>query len=174
MSQAIADSLRDRAAVIAVQDAFRLAPWADMLYGCDSAWWLHHRETALKFAGLKVSCDDVPLPAVLKLKQSGTQGFDPDPACIRTGRNSGYQALHIAARAGASRVLLCGYDMQGSHFFGRHPAGLRNTEPGVFNLFCKAFDTLKPALRALGCEVLNCTPGSRLTTFPFADLQASL
>src|ERR1051325_7861339 len=34
---------RGRGEVIAVSDAHRFAPWADILYSCDAAWWRHHR-----------------------------------------------------------------------------------------------------------------------------------
>ena len=34
--------LRGRARVIAINDAWRVAPWADVLYGCDGRWWRKH------------------------------------------------------------------------------------------------------------------------------------
>lgn len=173
MSQAVADTVRGRCGVIAVQDAFKLAPWADLLYGCDPEWWSHHQ--AHTFAGLKVTCvDRVPHPEVMCLRNTGTRGFDPDPGCIRTGSNSGYQALHVAAHTGARRILLCGYDMHGSHFFGPHPKPLRNTTESLFAVFIRNFDAIAAALKARGIEVFNCTPGSRLRRFPFADLGSML
>ncbi len=109
---------------IVINDTHRLAPWADALYSCDAKWWQHHAAEALKFPGLKITQDlCVEFPQVLRLTNSGRDGFDPDPSCIRTGNNSGYQALHIAVQAGAARVLLCGYDMRAIdsklHWFGR-------------------------------------------------------
>jgi hypothetical protein len=41
--------------------------------------------------------------------------------------NSGVLALECAKRFGATRILLLGYDMRGSHFFGPYANGLRNT-----------------------------------------------
>lgn len=52
MSQAVADSARGFGTVIAVSDAYRLAPWADCLVSADTAWWKHHNPD---FAGPKFS-----------------------------------------------------------------------------------------------------------------------
>jgi hypothetical protein len=32
-------ALRDRMPVIAIKENIELAPWADVVYGCDAAWW---------------------------------------------------------------------------------------------------------------------------------------
>ena len=165
--------------VIAINDAHVAAPFADLLYACDQSWWHHaaKRQQALAFAGLKVTLQDgVTYPEVLQVAESGTEGFDPDPARLRTGRHSGYQALHLAGHLiGLSgRVLLLGYDMQRaaggkSHFFGDHPAELQKASP--FDLFIAAYETIRLPLRARHIEVINCTPGSAVTTFPAARLE---
>ncbi len=138
---------------IAVNDAFLLAPWADVLYAADAQWWGVHAQTALKFAGLKMTADpSVHYRAVLKLKQTGKTGYDPTPGCVRTGGNGGYQALHVAIQAGARRILLLGFDMGGTHFFGRHRDGLRNTPDQTFANWIPRFS----ALAKVGAEVINC------------------
>jgi hypothetical protein len=146
-----------------------------MLYARDASWWIHHSQEALKFPGLKVSSDaGVPYPAVLGLRESGKTGFDDDPGALRHGNNSGYQALHIAAQAGAARVLLVGFDMHGTHFFGPHPSPLRNTKPETFAEMIRNFATIAPELDARGVSVINCTPGSALDVFPKMSLEAAL
>jgi hypothetical protein len=148
---------------VAVNDAYRLAPWADVLYAADGEWWRHHPD-ALKFEGLKVSC--MSSSPVHQLQQGGVEGFDERLTHIRTGGNSGYQAIHLAIQAKASRVLLYGFDMHGEHFFGRHPAPLRNTEPEHYVRWLPRF----AALNGRGAEIINCTPGSALTCFTFAGV----
>lgn len=176
MSQAVADAVRAaRLPAIAVNDTFRLAPWADMLYAADSSWWSFHGAEALKFAGLKVTVQEsVPHPAVLGLRHSGAEGFDDDPECLRTGGNSGYQAIHIAAHAGAKRILLCGFDMGGGHWHGDHPKPLRNTPPPTYARWIERFKTLAPELAQRGIAVVNCTPKSALRCFPMANLKDEL
>jgi hypothetical protein len=157
-----------RLASIAVNSSFQLAPWADMLYGADAGWWRHHSQTALKLAGIKVTAQDsCEFRAVHLLKNTGSAGFDPNPANIRTGGNSGYQAIHVAIHAGASRILLLGFDMRGGHWHGDHPEPLTNPGPAEFARWIDRFD----ALNGRGPEIINCTPGSALRCFPFAPLE---
>jgi len=40
--------------VIAVNDAYRLAPWADILYACEARWWFWHKGV-LGFKGVKAA-----------------------------------------------------------------------------------------------------------------------
>jgi hypothetical protein len=151
------------------------APWADVLYGADAAWWVFHAQHALKFAGLKVTASStVPFRDVLHLKPTGGEGFDPDPACLRTGCNSSYQAAHLAAHAGATRILLCGVDMHargGSHHHGDHPSPLRNTTDSSFERMRRHFATLVAPLQERGVEIFNCSPGSDLDCFPHRDIR---
>lgn len=178
MNQEVADACRI-VRTIAVNTTFKLAPWADMLYASDAPWWMHYREEVAAFAGLKVGSQapHIPVADLLLLKNTGMDGFDPDPSCVRSGRNSGYSAMHVATHAGAKRILLCGFDMRAGHWHDPHPTGqfmLRNAGDGVFEGWIKRFATLKPELDKRGVEVLNCTPNSALRIFPMADLKETL
>lgn len=156
---------------IVVNSTYKLAEWADMLYAADAEWWLANPEVK-NFGGLKVSVSKVK--GVNHIRNSGIVGFDPDRSAVRTGGNSGYQALHIAVHAGAKRVVLCGFDMQGVHWHGRHPDGLRNTAPETYTKWIKRFELLAPILEKRGVEVLNCSTWSALTCFKFSTLEAAL
>ena len=173
MSQSVADTVRGRCAVIAINDTYKLAPWADMLYACDRDWWKVNPH-AMAFSGLKVSMQ--PVDGVLQVQNGGRIGFDSRPTHIKNGSNSGYQALHLAAHMGASRVLLCGYDMRmvggKTHWFGEHEGILRKASPYID--WRGNFAVLAPELAARGVQVVNCTPGSGLECFQLADLDASL
>lgn len=85
--------------------------------------------------------------------------------------NSGVLGLECAVRAGATRILLLGTDMCGSHFFGPY-ASLRNTKPHQRMQHLKQYAAWARLNRKV--EVLNCTPGSALDCFPKADLDACL
>lgn len=160
MSQAVADSVRGRCKVVAVSDAYRLAPWADVLVSTDGAWWRQHPQ-ALEFAGEKYSMapDWKPVPGVKRPESN-----------FGTGVNSGLLACDVAVRHGAKRLLLLGFDMGGSHFFGVHPSPLKNTPPDRFERFKRQFEMYRPR----GVQILNCTPGSALKAYKFADLHESL
>jgi hypothetical protein len=167
-----------RAPVVAVNDAYRLAPWADVLYACDSKWWNHHHGVpgcaGLKFA-LQHQADR--WPGVTVLARGPSVGLDLDPSSLATGMNSGYQAINLAVHLGARRIVLLGYDMQRlpgqpSHFFGEHPRDLRRDSP--YPRFAEVFLTLVEPLRALGVSVVNCSRETALTSFPRMPLSEAL
>ncbi len=172
---------RGRARVIAINDAYRLAPWADLLYFCDHRWWNWHRGAAAyeSFAGLRVTLDArvaVEAPDVKYVHNAGREGLSVEPGHLMTGRNGGYQAINLAVQLGAKRILLLGYDMRAvdgrTHWFGDHPT---ETRPSVYEgAMLPMFETLVAPLATSGVEVVNCTPGSALATFPTSDLTDAL
>lgn len=165
--------VRDKAHVIAINDAFRLAPWADVLYACDAKWWFWHWEKgAREFAGLKYALDPSAkrFPGVQVLRKGAETGLTRDPAALCLGRNSGYQAINLAVHLGATRVILLGYDMHGGHWFGHHP----DQSGPPFNVCLQRFATLPTPLTDAGVEVINCTPKTALTVFPCQPLREVL
>ena len=182
LTQADVDRLRGRARVIAINDAWRLATWADVLYGCDWRWWLKHRGVP-GFAGLKVSLSNshghlVDYPEIRLLENTGVDGLEVRASGLRTGRNGGYQAINLAVHLGARRILLLGYDMRAAtdgrtHWFGDHADW--PTRPSVYaTAMLPHFAGLAAALRDAGVETINCTPGSVLTAFPMAEVETVL
>jgi len=164
---------------ITINTTFRLAPWADMFYAADARWWDVYWKAVSPLPGLKVTCEsDAPfhlLPELLLLGNSGRTGFDPNPAFVRTGGNSGYQAIHVAVQAGARRVLLCGFDLRGEgHWHGIHPDPLRNAGEGLFPRWIEWYETLFKDLSSMDVEVLNCTPNSALQLWPCVSLDEAL
>lgn len=164
------EACRDRARVIAVNNAYTMAPWADVLYAADNKFW-GWKKGAPEFAGLKYTIDS---PAyhypVVMLENTGDYGLEQQPTGLRTGYNSGYQAINLAVHFGAARILLLGYDMHGTHYFGDHPD--RTVPP--FAACLAAFPTLVDPLKAAGVEILNCTPGSAIPCFPTVPLAEAL
>lgn len=165
----------DAVRVIAINDAIYPCWFADIAYACDARWWRHHNGLP-GFPGRKMRLrhriEDDDITGVEAIETSGTTGFDPDPNFLRTGGNSGFQAVHLAAHLHASTVLLVGYDMQGRHWFGDHPAGIRSTTPR-FNTRIEQFIELADALPKR-MSVINVTPNSLLSGFRRGDLRKEL
>jgi hypothetical protein len=169
--------LRGRVRVIAVNEAWRLAPFADVLYGCDGAYWSHH-EGVPGFAGLKVTQDQqaaVKFPELnaVTVKAKQDQVLMRQAGVIGDGGNSGFQAVNLAAQFGIAEIWLVGFDMRldkGVHFHGRHPRGLNN--PSQHNLlrWRAAFMRAASTLAQLGITVINANRESHLTAFRFGDL----
>jgi hypothetical protein len=161
-------SVRGKARVIAINDAYRLAPWADVLYACDAKWWRWHAGVPT-FAGLKYALqpEAAVWPGVQVLQNTGDEGLELDPSGLRAGRNSGYQAINLAVHLGASQIVLLGYDLQGDHWFGSHPD--RSAPP--FDLCRQRFQTLVTPLQDLGVTVINGSRQTSLTAFPRRRLE---
>lgn len=173
LTQAQVDYCRGKARVITVNDAHNMAPWADHLHASDAKWWRWYYEETKQFLGVKTTVEPpaADFPDVMLLNNTGLDGFDYDPAHCRTGCNGGYQAAHIAAHYGVSRILLIGMDhrvVEGkAHFFGDHPDNIRS-EYGTWNWH---WQTLVEPFYSMGIEVINCTPDSALTVFPMRRLE---
>jgi hypothetical protein len=182
--------------VIAVNDAYRLMPWADVLYACDAKWWNFHRP---EFAGEKWAprpwqkhVDNGDVGDEGKAELARDQGvtliearmsdrWSTDPSWITYGSNSTFQAVGLALHwiAPAGKIVLVGCDMRAvgkgkdakRHFFGDHPEPLSNTAD--FRKFIPSFDAAAKHL-APGVEIINATPGSALKTFRSARLADAL
>lgn len=92
---------------------------------------------------------------------------------IQQGRNSGNTAVSLAIALGAARVVLLGYDcrvVNGREHCHNDYKGPRDLSL-YDNEFLRAFNGWNEAALASGVEILNCTPGSAITEFPFADLE---
>lgn len=170
------NAVRGLARVIAVNDAYKLAPWADVLYACDAKWWNWHQGVP-SFTGPKYAVeasDPVTFPDVQVLKNTGVDGLELDPGGLRTGLNSGYQALNLAVHLGAARILLIGYDMTTdgtrSHWFCEHP----DSQPSPYPQMREAFESLIEPLQTLGVTAINCSRRTVLTAFPCVPLETEL
>jgi hypothetical protein len=181
--------------VIAVQDAYKLLPYADVLYGCDSRWWRLHKNCD-GFNGEKWTCHHkewtnnkidpdpelkVPLPDLVGLKVvEGRRGddFSLDPSYIYYGSNSGFQALNLAILFGSKRIVLVGYDMRcvdgKSHFFGDHKSkDFHQCSDQEYRNFARHYDIAARTLPK-DIHIVNATPGSALTCFPIMPLEDAL
>lgn len=161
---------------IAINSSYRLAPWADLLYFCDARFYDWHKDDEVfkAFGGIKATLDNFYLrkliPDLRCVRNVGQRGLSLAPGEIRHGSNSGYQAINLAVQLGAARLFLFGYDFKygddgRSHWHGGHPIP---TPKKVFSeLMLPCFAGLRAELEALGVSVINCSPGSALTEFPY-------
>lgn len=176
------EQLRGRVRVIAINTSYQLAPWADVLYACDQTWWKWNKG-APDFRGLKVTqaiqaCSQFKDVRLVKVEKFCNELLLDKPGTLGAGGNSGFQALNLALQFGVKRILLIGYDMRidlGEHWHKRHPAPMSNPHP-VSNLprWRKALDGAAPKLKALGVEVINCSPVSELRAYPKKSLDEVL
>lgn len=155
--------------VIVTNTTFRLAPWADVLFGFDGKWWREYRaEVEATFGGEKLTFSSAgPSLGVRTLHRE---------AWFTHFHNSGASAISLAVVAGASRVLLLGYDCQKTggkaHWHGDHPRSLGNAK-SISN-WPTQFRGVARYAKSKGVEVLNCSRSTALTCFPRASLEDAL
>lgn len=173
------ERLAGKCRVLAINNAWELCPWADWLYACDGPWWdEYHRKVA---AGYRGECWTQDLTASRKYGLHHVQsapaperfsGLSRTPGVVHTGCNGGYQAINLALHFGATRILLVGYDMQGTHFFGEYANPNLRRESRDFARWIECYETIQPA--DYGLDILNCTLGSALLHFPFMEIDHAL
>ena len=170
--------VRGKARTVVVNTTYLRALWADVHYFCDPQWWRWHKDDPEwdKFEGERITLEHsakqrpTPYPAMLN---GGTVGFDERRDHLRTGRNSGYQAVHLVAHYAASPIVLLGFDMKPDkagnvHWHPCHPTA---TRPGVINAaWIKHWSSLAEPLHAQGIQVINCTRDTALKAFPVKPL----
>lgn len=171
-------------ATVVVNTSYRMAPWATVLYAADSRWWEMYPDAA-NFRGLKCSINSQKRPEFLAkfpdiqiLKNTGDSGLELDPSGLRTGSNSGYQAINLAVHLLGRQpgtIILLGYDMQvgvkgETHWHGKHP----KHESSNYKQWIPTFKTLIKPLAQVGIEIVNCTRRTQLTMFPQMSLEHAL
>ena len=178
-------ALRDEMPVIAIKENVELAPWADVVYGCDSAWW-KARNGLPDFKGLKITWKgDSAHPAApypdLKLVDVDAKSddliFDPSGK-LGSGGNSGFQALNLAVQFGVKHILLVGFDMNdrsGAHWYGRNNwQGGNNPTEDNFRRWIRAFELAAPKLRDRNIQVFNASNNSSLKCFERRSIEETL
>jgi hypothetical protein len=130
-------------ALFVCNDAFRLASDAALLHACNWQWWNSRWDQVKdlpceKWTTRKESAEKYGIHWIAEVNRPG---LSTDPALLHHGHSSGYQLLGMAYRAGATRIVLLGYDMTfapdydgaahqiGSsprHFFGEYPPELQH------------------------------------------------
>jgi len=162
-------AIRSGCYIMAINNGYQICPQADALYACDKKWWNHYKPD---YGGAKYSLE-YGSNEVCKLKQTGIYGIDFEWPGIRTGQNSGYQAINLAIHFGCTRLILIGYDMQHTqnkkHWHPDHPKPLSNAEP--VKSFLANYNQVAPVLKYHGIEVTNCSIESALKCFPRARIE---
>lgn len=170
--------------VIAVNDAYKLLPFADVLYACDAAWWELHKGCP-GFAGERwTSHGSRPRNEKQGIASKwdlhiiageDREGFSLDPSRVHYGNNSGFQAVNLAILFGADPIVLTGFDMRSvdgkRHFFGNHKAPLR--DGSQFAIWVSKFSRAASVLGGTP-RIINATPGSALRCFPMMSLSEAL
>lgn len=163
--------------VIAVNNAFKIAMWADAMFYGDLKWPtfgrpVPHGQLLLQFAGLKVTSVEKHegKPGIKAVRRFGkSYGISRNPGYLTWNKSSGASAINLAVLLGAGRIVLLGYDMHKiggeCNWHQEHP-NHNNPKKNPYEGFLEPFPAIARDLKAMGVECVNATPGSALTEFP--------
>lgn len=159
------------APTLAVNNTWKLVPWARWHYAGDRDWWDEHgAELRSRFRGRSYTrCEQSAIRYKARpVKTRDGRGLSDIRWAVRGGGNSGYQALQVAYFLGARKITLLGYDMCGKHWHPDHTG--RNPTAADFRSWISEFDQLADDLAREGVQVYNASPISALTCFPIVEL----
>lgn len=175
--------LKGRMRVIAIKKSVELAPFADVVYGCDGPWW-RSVQGMPKFRGLKLAYEGTVCGSEWGIRKVEIKNPASDEmlfekiGVIGSGGNSGFQALNLALQFGAARVLLVGFDMRGdsgAHWYGRNNwMQANNPTDGVYGRWVRAMTAAAPKVKDRGVSVVNASPISALECFPKMSIESAL
>lgn len=169
---------------IAVNNSYRVAPWAETVFFGDVKWWDWHSEELLG-TGMPIStcCENVKLKQHMgKGKYSRIKFYSRDHSkragittkpgdYVSWNNSSGAAAISLAYKLGAKKIVLLGFDM-------RMVDGQKNwhddhveKKHNPFNRHLKTFPAIAKDARALGLNIYNATPNSAIKQFPIVDLE---
>lgn len=167
--------------VIAVNNTCARTPWADCAYFGDylalreyvpklrppvgpfeGEWWTQDKAGAERWGLRLVRSANRPGLGVSRVHLNG---------------NSGAQAVNLATLFGARKVILLGFDMKAGpggklHHFGNHPAPL--VQACLFEEWIHKFEAIASDAKAVGIDIVNCTPGSALPWFRMSTIEGEL
>lgn len=174
------NAARGRAKVVAINESWRLCPWADILFAGDYKWW-ETNGGCPEFSGLKVSIDrracETQGWGINRLRGNRADNrISLDPGVVG-GCHSGFSALNFAVQLLPSRILLVGYDMAveaGVHWHGPHPEGLKNPDGNRLEKWRRSVDGVAGFIGSRDIEVVNCSPISALKKYRKATLSDAL
>ncbi len=159
---------------MAINETWKLAPWAAALYACDEDWWRLRAPSVDDFRGLRIVANgEFPGCHSVNVVDDGYHLIWDDDR-LGSGGNSAFQAMNLVLRWGASRIILTGVDCGGEHWHGAHEGGLRNPQNNTFDKWIKAFGNAARDLKARGIEVVNCSRQTALECFPRMTIDEAL
>ncbi len=183
----------DNVKVFTINNTFMVYPWTDCHISCDGPWWRWYwpkSQMLREMFCLKYTW----YPEIAKafniayVKAIVKDGLSTDPGIVHINHGSGPMMMNLAYHFGIRHMVLLGHDMKfapdynaakrhpGSfprHYFGEYPKPLQHWPsvkiPASGHLQGLIDAYAKMQVDELGTKVVNCTPESALTMFPYRN-----
>ncbi len=163
---------------MAINETWRIAQGAAILYGCDWQWWNARGPSSEQWPGLRITGtvpmkkngpafpDDTSLNYVKVI--SGYSRIRWDGPTLGAGSNSAFQAVNLAVRCGAKRIILTGVDCHSpnAHWHGGHSfPQASHQKDTLMKTWIRAWSFASEDFKKRGVECINCSPGSAVDCF---------
>lgn len=159
--------------VIAVNNSYQLLPKAEVIFFGDARWWnWHGKDIPDDYPGRIITIAGARYvnSRVCRMGREFQLPLSDDPKYL-SGWDSGYAAINLAYLAGASRIVLLGFDMGftngEAHWHEDHPE--QTPESNYTNLFAPMYPGLVEALEKTGTQILLAT-ASKLSCIKRVEL----
>lgn len=146
------------AKVVAVNSSWKIAPFCDVIYAADGAWWNAYG-SEVNVSAERWTCSENAAKHH-KINRHGR---------FTSALNSGLRAIQFCLNRNAERVLLIGYDCSvknGVHHYGPHT---KTGNPTDIN--CRKWQKQFESLDLDKSKVINCSAYTELTTFKRGNLE---
>jgi len=176
--------------IIAINTAFKLGNWVDLVFFGDNGWFQKNREDLIDFLNLKVAChahfskNDYVEERVkyIEKDRNHAKGISPRVNKVSWNHNSGAAAISLAVHLGCKKIILVGFDMKlddkkEQHWHNQYrPKGFfnGNSEKGsvkTFNRHLQGFPVILKEAEKLGVEIINASPDSAIECFKKMSVQ---
>ena len=182
LTQEVCDKVCGHNAIV-VNASFRLAPWSPIWFFIDSSIYERYREEVKAWPQEVVTMSRTAKRELNKRVKrvkgigdptSAAEIIFPSPGSptIRQGRNSGQTAIGLGIAMGGTRCGLLGFDcrvVDGREHHHNEYDNYRDLDVYTRD-FLPAYAGWNTAALAAGVEIFNCTPGSAITEFQFANV----
>ena len=161
--------------IVAVNNAFKVAPFSEICYFKDFVWFGWNAEELRLFGGMTVtSCYKFKRSSWIRVLREGHRSpFDTRRGRINRGTNAGFEAACLALKLGARKLVLLGFDMrvvEGKANY--HDEHRREVGEHLYSFqYSPQFYIVRDFCDAQGIPVFNATPGSELEHFPIIPIE---
>jgi hypothetical protein len=164
--------------IMGINDAYRICNRLDYLYGCDRKWWNWHWARVNELPCLKFALEDVDgRQGIIQMKNGGISGLSFEWPKLRTGKNSGHQAINLAILLKYKKIILLGYDMQytqgKAHWFGSHEKPLHNPPVAKLKEWIGFYNKMAEVVPK-DISIINATRQTALSCFKRMKLEDAL
>jgi hypothetical protein len=155
---------------IVVNRSFRIAPWADILFGMDAPFWNEHlAELERTFAGERWGY--VRMPKEMRIIATKGELYP------KGWGNSGSFAISLAVVAAPLKIALLGYDCQlgpngEKHWHEDYPGKMGNAQS--IKRWPYQFELIGRYAQSHGIRVVNCSRVTALSCFERSALEKEL